>query len=96
MALDIHKLTDRAEDHLFSIGDNEYSALESAFNIYKKKTGIFIDPYSDTKFTCGIDVLISSIEESMKSNENNGVHKQLISILSQAINDKYCIIFVGD
>ena len=96
MALDIHKLSDRPEELLLSIGDNEYSLLEQAFNIYNNKTGIYIDPYSDTKFTCGIEILISSIEESMGSKQEIEIHKKLINVLSKAKNENYCVIFVGD
>ena len=54
MALDIHKLENgQAGELLFSIDDLSCSKLEPAFELYKNKTGLFIDPYGDRKLNSG-------------------------------------------
>ena len=55
MTLDLFKSTNgRQQELLLSINDDDYKMLSAAFEIYKKRTGLFIDPYSTLKLNSGV------------------------------------------
>ena len=96
MALDIHKLENgKAGELLFSIDNFAYSKLEPAFEIYKNKTGLYIDPYGDRKLSSGFEALITSINETA-TKENEQLFKEIIQVLNEAESNNYGVIFVGD
>jgi len=94
MSIDIHKLKNgRAEDYLLSINDSEYSELSPAIEMYKSKTGLFIDQYSDLKLSSGVLPLIQSLEATSNGTD---IYASLINVLKQSESAGYGIIFVGD
>ena len=96
MALDIHKLENgKAGELLFSINNSVYSKLEPAFELYKNKTGLYIDPYGDRKLSSGLEPLITSINE-ITTKENEHLFNEIISVLNEAESNNYGVIFVGD
>ena len=96
MALDIHKMENgKAGELLFSINDSSYSKLEPAFELYKNKTGIFIDPYGNRKLSSGFEPLINSLNE-VTTKENEHLFKEIVNVLSEAEANNYGVIFVGD
>lgn len=96
MALDLHKLGNgKAGKLLFSIDYLAYTKLEPAFESYENKTGVFIDPYGDTKLSSGLMPLINSINEA-KSKVNEHLCNEIISVLRHAESNNYGVIFVGD
>ena len=96
MTLDIYKLENgQAGELLFSLNDLSYSKLEPAFDLYKNKTGLFIDPYGDIKLSSGFEPLIKSINDAT-TKENEQLFKDVINILNKAHLNNYEVIFVGD
>lgn len=49
MALDFHRLDNN--EFLFGLDDAKYANMEAIFLEYRKNSGIYIDPYRDTKLT---------------------------------------------
>jgi len=98
MALDIYKLEgSTAGQLLFSIDDNGYAVLEPAFNIYRSKTGLFVDPYGTLKLSSGFKPLIESIDEAMSQiNERRGLFKELRNLLIDAESNGHAIIIEGE
>ncbi len=94
MSIDIHKLKNgRAEEHLLSINDSEYSELLPAIDRYKSKTGLYIDQYSDLKLSSGVQPLIEAVEVASTGSE---IYSSLLKVLKQSEVAGYGIIFVGD
>ncbi|MFL1483356.1 hypothetical protein [Marinobacter sp. LN3S78] len=94
MSIDIHKLIDgRPKDRLLSISDSEYAEIFPAIELYREKTGLFIDQYSDLKLNSGVKPLIESLEAK---DNGRSIYGLLISALRKSEADGYGIIFVGD
>jgi hypothetical protein len=94
MSIDIHKLKNgKAEDLLLSINDSEYTELLPAIEVYKAKTGLFIDQYSDLKLSSGVQPLIDAVEASSNGSK---IYNSLVNVLKQSEAGGYGIIFVGD
>lgn len=94
MSLDIHKLTNgRPGECLLSISDAEYLELLPAFRVFKSKTGLTIDQYTDLKLSSGLSILIKSIEAK---SSGNAVHSSLLKVLKQSEENGQGIIFIGE
>jgi len=94
MSIDIHKLKNgRPADLLLSISDSEYAELLPAIEMYKEKTGLFIDQYTDLKLSSGVEPLIESVEASKNGSK---IYGSLATVLKQSEAGGYGIIFVGD
>ncbi len=94
MSIDIHLLKNgRAEDFLLSIDDSEYLELSPAIELYKSKTGLFIDQYGDLKLSSGVSPLIDSLEVTSNGSE---IYKSLLSVLKQSEVAGNGIIIVGN
>ena len=98
MALDIYKLEgNTAVKLLFSIDDNAYTVLEPAFNIYRSKTGLFVDPYGTLKLSSGFKPLIEAIDEAMsRINEHRALFEELRNLLIDAESNGHAIIIEGE
>jgi hypothetical protein len=100
MALDLHILEDgRHTQLLYQIEHEQYERLHPALKLLQKRTGIFLDEYSDTKFVYDLKPLIQVLQDSL-SVEQDHLTKQnlssLLSVLSEAEAKKISLIFVGD
>ena len=94
MSLDVHKLTNgRPGECLLSISDAEYLELLPAFNVFKSKTSLSIDQYTDLKLSSGLSILIESIEA--KSN-GIAIHGSLLEVLRHSEENGQGIIFIGE
>ncbi|MBY6220852.1 hypothetical protein [Marinobacter nauticus] len=92
--MDLHKLIDgRPMCHLLSISDSEYTEIFPAIELYREKTGLFIDQYSDLKLSSGVKPLIESLEAK---DNGSSIYGLLIGALRKSEADGYGIIFVGD
>ncbi|WP_299247419.1 hypothetical protein [uncultured Aquimarina sp.] len=49
MALDFHRFD--SNEHVFGLDDKQYAHLENLFVEFKQKTGIYIDPYRDSRLS---------------------------------------------
>lgn len=94
MSIDVHKLIDgRPKDRLLSISEPEYVEIFPAIELYREKTGLFIDQYSDLKLSSGVKPLIESLEEK---DNGRSIYGLLIGALRKSEADGYGIIFFGD
>ena len=94
MSIYIHKLTNgRPTDLLLSINDSEYAELLPAIEMFKAKTGLFIEQYSDLKLSSGVQPLIESVEASSNGSK---IYSLLVGVLKNSEADGYGIIFIGD
>jgi hypothetical protein len=98
MALDVHVLVNgQPQKHLFSIDDEAYALLSPGLALFKKRTGVFLDPYGDTKFSSGLGSLIQSIEESLPTaGATQKSVSVLVAVLKAAESNGDSIVFVGD
>lgn len=94
MSLDIHKLQNgKASDLILSIKDSEIAELMNAFELFRSKTGLLIDPYGDIKFSSGFNALIQCLEET---DSGSKVYSDLLGLLRESDDKNVSLIFVGD
>ncbi|SEF67643.1 hypothetical protein [Marinobacterium lutimaris] len=94
MSIDVHKIIDgRTQDHILSINSTEYAEILPAIELYRAKTGLFIDQYSDLKLSSGVKPLIESLEAKSTGSQ---IYKSLISVLKKSELEGYGIIFIGE
>jgi len=98
MALDLYILENgQPTEWIYSIDSEKWSLFEEAFEIFKAKTGLTIDQYTDTKLSSGfktlIDVLRSVAPRYGKSAE---LFSEFITVLDTALRNGKNLIFVGD
>lgn len=99
MALDIHIYENGQQaELLFQIDDRLYNSLSPVFDLYKSRTGIFIDPYRDTIFSNGLIQLIQACRDSFPEipEHNRRYITGFLSQLEAWESADYAIIFVGD
>jgi hypothetical protein len=100
MALDIHVLeSGRHTELLYQIQHDQYMRMEHAINLFKKRTGIYIDEYRDTKFSSGLKPLIQTLKDCIPDDKKSSAAREmasLINVLEEAERNNTPIIFVGD
>lgn len=99
MALDIHKLENgKAGELLFQINDSMYNLLEPAFQLFKQRTGLFIDPYGDLKFSSGLSGLIGAVSDSSGKIEliEQKNYNEFLILLEGLERNKAHVVFLGD
>lgn len=90
MALDIHAYeSGKMGRLLFQIDDRAYGNLQPAFELFRQRTGKFVDPYGDIIIGDDMGTLIDALEEA-------GDNPVLLDLLRGRLADKLPIIFVGD
>jgi hypothetical protein len=100
MALDIHVLENgRPTGLLYQIEHEQYMRTQVAINLFKKRTGIYIDEYGDTKFSSGLTSLIKTLKDCV-ANEKNSLSVReltlLLAVLEEAERNGDSVIFIGD
>jgi len=99
MALDIHKYENgKHGELLFQIADQLYVIFEPAFDLFRRRTGLFIDPYGDIKFCSGLGALIHAFMESPEPIHAGRKHhyRTFLALLKQWEANGIEIIFLGD
>jgi hypothetical protein len=100
MALDLHVLENgRHAKLLYQIQHDQYMRMQSAINLFKKRTGIYIDEYKDTKFSSGLKPLIQTLKDSVPDDKKSLAAQEinsLIAVLEEAEKNDTSVIFVGD
>ena len=90
MALDVHAYDNgRMGRLLFQIDDKLYGELDPAFELFKQRTSIFIDPYRDTVLSGEMGALISCLEAV-------GYEASFLAVLKSCLAEGRALIFVGD
>ena len=99
MALDIHNLEEgKTGELLFQIDDALYGILEPAFELFRRRTGLFIDQYGDLKLRSGLGTLIHAFMESPEpAHAGRKQHyRAFLALLKQWEENGTDIIFLGD
>ena len=98
MALDLHIMENgQPKEWIYAIDSEKWSLFNEAFEIFKAKTGLVIDQYSDTKFSSGLQNLINVLNSvTPKHGKNAELFSEFIAVLESAENSGKNIIFVGD
>ena len=87
----------RAGKLLLDINSKQYQELVDVFELYRTKTGILIDEYTDTKLNSGITVLIETVKEIMSSTKGNlQIQKDLLLVLQTVESENKNVIFLGE
>jgi hypothetical protein len=92
---------ERRGEHLLTLDDPEQRHLRPAFELFKSRTGRFIDPYGDTPFPVGtLEPLLTAVQDSYASGLSSGVaaqtYQRFVAVLATAIREGRGILFVGD
>ncbi len=97
MSLELFELKrSRPGKLLLYINSEQYYDLVDIFELYHLKSGIIIDPYSDTKLNSGLSVFINCVLEIMDlSNNIKPIQQEFLSILQAAESENRNIIFLG-
>jgi hypothetical protein len=100
MALDIHVLENgRPTGLLYRIEHEQYMRMQLAINLFKKRTGIYIDEYGDTKFSSGLRALTQTLKECVANEKNSLTVRELTSLLAvleEAERNDNSVMFIGD
>lgn len=101
MALDFHRLDNH--EYLFQLDDKKYSNLNEIFTEYKHWTGVYIDPYGDTKLIVeNQKTLIRIIDNYIEKVNLNSDKQKTVDILEfralmTFLSDRNCDIkILGD
>jgi hypothetical protein len=100
MALDLHVLENgRHAKLLCQIEHDQYMRMQPAINLFKERTGIYIDEYKDTTFSSGLRPLIQTLKDCMPEDAKSLAAREMISlidVLEGAERTDTPVIFVGD
>src|SRR5690348_16367342 len=100
MALNIHVLENgRHTKLLYQIQHDQYMRMEHAITLFKKRTGIYIDEYRDTKFSSGLKPHIQTLKDCVPDDKKSLAAREMISlidVLEEAERENTSLIFVGD
>jgi hypothetical protein len=100
MALDLHVLENGHHTKLlYQIQHDQYMRMEPAIDLLKRRTGIYINQYSDTKFSSGLKPLIQTLKECVPEDKKSLTARKMISlidVLEEAERNETPVIFVGD
>ncbi len=82
---------------LLYINDKGYQDIVDILELYRSKSGIVIDQYSDTKFSSGLSVLINCTLEVMNSSKDcKLIQQEFLSVLQAVESENKSIIFLGE
>ncbi|WDE07171.1 hypothetical protein SG34_009910 [Thalassomonas viridans] len=101
MSIELFELKgSRAGKFLFYADSKRYEDLVDVFELYRSKTGIFIDKYRDTKLSSGLSVLIECVQEVMASSSSSSssskVREEFLAVLVTADAEGKNVIFLGE
>jgi hypothetical protein len=98
MALDLHIMENgQPKEWIYSIDSEKWALFEEAFEIFRAKSGLVIDQYSDTKFSSGLQNLIDVLKSvAPEFGENSILFSEFISVLEATESKDKNVIFVGD
>jgi hypothetical protein len=98
MALDLHIMENgQPKEWIYSIDSKKWALFEEAFEIFRAKSGLVIEQYSDTKFSSGLQNLIDVLKSvAPEFGENSILFSEFISVLEATESKDKNVIFVGD
>jgi len=94
MALDFYNPTDKRHQHLlFQLDDLELESLDDVITEYKRRTGLYLDPYRDTYlYQDHINLLVQLMGEQLNYPTKN---KHAETIRLQGIISKFSLATDG-
>ncbi|WP_346893036.1 hypothetical protein [uncultured Roseibium sp.] len=94
MGLDFCWLGEQKQPPRVTLNDRDIEAVLRAFEKLKDRTGVFVDPYADTRIAPEqAKVLIVEIEKTKA--DSDGI-RRLLNLLDEAVKSSEWIIAVGD
>jgi len=95
LAIELYWIGDQDKRELMSISNETWRHLSKPIGYLKKKTGIWIDPHSDTRLSPdGATLLLEAINSAGTSYAND--HRDLLKLLELSAKEDQWILFVGD
>ena len=98
MPVHVHLKNNRSAS-LFTITDTLLNALTPSFEIFEKRTGVFIDPYGDTRLTYQHAAVLTQIITDEISNKRLLPQKAITdftAIIEKLINEQTDVVLIGD
>jgi hypothetical protein len=98
MALDLHIMENgQPKEWIYYIDSEKWALFGEAFEIFRSKSGLVIDQYSDTKFSSGLQNLIEVLKSfAPEYGKNSILFTEFISVLEATESKGKNVIFVGD
>ncbi|WP_426370030.1 hypothetical protein [Pseudocolwellia sp. HL-MZ7] len=82
---------------LLYINDEQYPDILDVLELYRLKSGIVIDQYSDTELSSGLNILITCALEAINSSTGSKqIQQEFLSVLQAAESENKSIIFLGE
>ena len=98
MALDLYIMENgQPKEWIYSIDSNKWVLFSEAFELFRSRSGLVIDQYSDIKFSSGLENLISAVKSvAPKHGKSSTIFLEFIAVLESAESKGKPLIFVGD
>ena len=98
MPLHVH-LKNNSSAALFTITDTLFNVLSPSFEIFEKRTGIFIDPYGDSHLTYQHAAVLRQIISDEISNKKlipQNVITDFTAVLEKLFKEQTEVVLIGD
>ena len=78
--------------------DSIYAVMEPSFELFRNRTGLFIDPYGGLKFCSGLGELVPAVTDSAGEVQPKDqiVYNEFWALLKNVELNKVDVIFLGD
>jgi hypothetical protein len=98
MAFDIYRIEDvKRKNRIFFLEDEDMATLSQVFNELDKKTGVTVDPYSNTRlYVDHLSLLSKLITEQLRNGHPNKRLKAFKDFLDKMIPEGEALCFQGD
>lgn len=99
MSIDFHKKGNNQKSEIFHLSDSLYDELQIVFDEFRRKTGVFIDPYGKVTLLPENAKLIGEIVLNLilqKKLTHNKPVKDFLSFLDMVYKEDIVILAVGD
>jgi hypothetical protein len=94
MSVEVYSSHDKnMKNCLVEISRSDFLLLEESICALKEKTGVYIDPYGDTKLYPDHGKILLSLMDSKKTNDNV---RRLLNIIQESIDKDELLFFIGD
>lgn len=94
MGLEFYWLGEQKKTPRVTLNNRDTEAVFQAFENLKDRTGVFVDPYADTRIApAHAKILYDCIE---KTNADSDAIRRLLDLLDEAVKSGEWIIAIGD
>lgn len=94
MGLEFYRLGEQKPSPRVTLEFRDYEAIRRAFEDLKDRTGVFVDPYADTRIAPEhAKILYDGIENEKADSD---AIRRLLNLLDEAVKSGEWIIAIGD